>query len=172
MGGDIPVNTTDQDGGESTSNTTNKKTEFAVLPESDSCRIGLGAFQVFAQAKVVIRAQDAEAKEHDDLQDDTRNDGTVAAVEKGLVVTLGGRGNTASDGLDNETREIGGEEDARVPLRCKAGDLRVEVEGDVLEGQVDGDADEGRAKDNGADLHLESVLVPGVIVHHSTADVA
>lgn len=42
----------------------------------------------------------------------------------------------------------------------------------MLEGDVDGDADEGRSDDDGADLELEGVLVPGVLVQECSTDVA
>lgn len=38
----------------------------------------------------------------------------------------------------------------------------MEGEAEVLEGEIDGDAEEGRGEDDGADLGFESVLVPGV----------
>jgi hypothetical protein len=42
----------------------------------------------------------------------------------------------------------------------------------VLEGQVDGRADQGRGEDYGADLELEGVVVPGVVVEEDAADVS
>ena len=42
----------------------------------------------------------------------------------------------------------------------------------MFEGEVDCGADEGWAEDDGADLELEGVLVPGVVVEEDAADVA
>lgn len=42
----------------------------------------------------------------------------------------------------------------------------------MLEGEVNGDTDEGRREDDGADLQLEGVLVPGVIIEEDAADVS
>lgn len=83
-----------------------------------------------------------------------------------------GGGDAAADGLHDEAGQVGGEEDARVPHGPDAREGRVERQGDVLEGQVDGGADEGRGDDDAADLHLEGVLVPGVLVHEGAADVS
>lgn len=46
------------------------------------------------------------------------------------------------------------------------------MQGDVLEGEVDGDADHGGREDDGADLELEGAAVPGVVVEEDAADVA
>lgn len=43
-----------------------------------------------------------------------------------------------------------------------AREVGVEGEAEVLEGEVDGDAEEGGGEDDGADLGFEGVFVPGV----------
>lgn len=42
----------------------------------------------------------------------------------------------------------------------------------MLEGEVDGDADEGGCEDDGADLQLEGTAIPGVGVELDTTNVA
>lgn len=84
----------------------------------------------------------------------------------------GGGGDAAADGLHDEARDVGGEEDARVPDGGEARDGGVEREGDVLEREVDADADKGRAEDNGADLQLKGAFVPRVGGEEDAADVA
>lgn len=119
---------------------------------------------VLAHPEPVIDAQPAEDSQHHDLQADAGDDGVVPAVEQLLVVAPRGGGDATADGLDDQARQVGGQEEAWVPLGVEAREGRVEREGDVLERQVDGDADERWAENNGADLELEGVLVPGVVV--------
>lgn len=42
----------------------------------------------------------------------------------------------------------------------------------MLEGQVDGDADEGRGEDDGADLQFKGAFVARVLVEEDSANVA
>lgn len=84
----------------------------------------------------------------------------------------GGGGDAAADGLDDEAGDVGGEKDARVPDGGQAGKGRVQGEGNVLEREVDADADKGRAQDDGADLQLKGAFVPRVRGEQDAADVA
>lgn len=65
----------------------------------------------------------------------------VARVEEALVGGARGRGDGAADGLDEEARDVKGDEDDGVPLGAEAGEGRVQRGAQVLEGEVDGDAD-------------------------------
>lgn len=69
----------------------------------------------------VVGAERAEGEQHHDLQHDARDDEVVARrQQRGVVPARGGR-DAAADGLDDEAREVGGEEDARVPGGRQAG---------------------------------------------------
>lgn len=133
------------------------------MPELPAIRpLSLRTSHVLPHANIVISAKKSKDDEHDDLQRNTGNDGAVAALLKLAVGLASCSGDAASDGLDDEAAQVGGEEDDWVPARGDAGDGRVEVDGDVLEGEVDGDADEGGREDDCADLELEGAVVPGV----------
>lgn len=134
--------------------------------------LSLGTSHVLPHANIVVGAEEAKDDEDDDLQRNAGDDGAVAALLELAVGLASGSGDAASDGLDDEAAQVGGEEDDWVPARGDAGDGRVEVDGDVLEGEVDGDADEGGREDDGADLELEGAVVPGVRVKLDATNVA
>lgn len=127
---------------------------------------------VLLHADPVVDPKDTEADQDDDLQRHTGDDGVVPPIEKLLVGRARSGGDASPDGLEDEAREVSGEEDDGVPRGPEPGQGRVEGQADVLEREVDGDADEGRAQDDGADLQLEGPRVPGVAVHQRAADVA
>jgi hypothetical protein len=57
-------------------------------------------------------------------------------------------------------------------VRADARQGRVEREADVLESEVDGDADQGWRENDGDDLGLERVLVPRVVGERDAGEVA
>jgi hypothetical protein len=169
----IPVDASDQNDKESSGNGIAKLFKVAIMPEPPAIRaLRLGTSQPPPHPDIVVHAEGAKDDEHDDLQRDAGNDGLVAALLQ-LAVGLAARGrDAAADGLDDEAAEVGGQEDDGVPAGLDAGGGGVDVDGDVLEGEVDGDADEGGREDDGADLELKGAVVPGVGVQLDTADVA
>lgn len=170
---DIPVDASDQDDEVSTRDGIAELLKVGVIPELPPvCALSLRARKPLPHSDIVVRAEDTKRNEHDDLQRNTRNDGSVAALLQLAVGLAAGSCDAATDGLDDEAAQIGGEEDERVPARGDAGDGGVEVDGDVLEGEVDGDADEGGRDDDGADLELEAAVVPGVRVKLDATNVA
>lgn len=168
----LPINAASEDGKEGSGNGTPKGPELAAPPDGLGLGISGSAGHVLPHPQPVVQSQAAKYGEHNNLQADAGNDGVVAAVEQLLVVLASRGGDAASDGLDDEARQVRGEEDARVPLGFEARERGVQGEGDVFEGEVDCGADEGWAEDDGADLELEGVLVPGVVVEEDAADVA
>lgn len=170
----IPVYAAYQNGPESPNHGKQKLAKPAVGPQGAlPVRHAAGAAgNVLLDAQQVVGAEDAKDGQHDDLQHDAGNDGAVPVPQELLVILAGGGSDAAADALDDEARQVGGEEDARVPAGREAGQRGREVEGDVLEGEVDGDADEGRGEDDGADLELEGAAVPGVGVEQDAANVA
>lgn len=173
MGCDIPVDASDQDNDESTRHGITELLKVGVVPELPSIRpLSLRASHVLPHTNIVIGAKESKDDENNDLQRNTSDDGTITALLKLAVGLSSGSGDAASDGLDDEAAQVGGEEDDWVPARGDAGDGRVEVDGDVLEGEVDGDADEGGREDDCADLELEGAVVPGVRVKLDATNVA
>lgn len=142
------------------------------MPDSERLRIRGGRTQILAHAKEIVESQPTKDAQNNNLQHDPRDDGIVPSIEKRLVIVPSGCRDAAPDGLDDEAAEVGGQEEARVPDGRDARERRVQGEGDVLQCEVDGDADESRGEDDGADLELEGVLVPGVVVHEDATDVA
>lgn len=142
------------------------------MPQGELGGRGVGAAHVPRRAGEVVGGQGAKDGEDEDLQDDAGDDGAVAVLEQLGVRVAGGGGDAAPDGLDDEAREVGGQEEARVPARRDAREPRVEVQRGVLERQVDGHADEGGREDDGADLQLKGGLVPRVVVEEDAPDVA
>ena len=125
-----------------------------------------------AHPEPVIRAHNSERHENHNLEGDARDDGVVPAIQQLAVVAVGRGGERAADGLDEQARDVGGQEDDGVPAGPDARDGRVEVEADVLEGQVDAGADHGRGEDDGADLELEGAAIPGVVAEEDAADIS
>lgn len=172
-GYDIPVDASDENDEESTRHGIAELLKVGVVPELPAIgALSLRTSHVLPHANIVVGAKEAKDDEHDDLQRNTGDDGAVAALLKLAVGLASGSGDAASDGLDDEAAQVGGEEDDGVPARGDAGDGGVEVDGDVLEGEVDGDADEGGREDDGADLELEGAVVPGVGVKLDATNVA
>ena len=67
-------------------------------------------------ADIVIQPHAAKQTQNHNLENDTRDDEVIATVEQLLVVLTGSRGDASADGLDDEAGQVGGEEEARVPL--------------------------------------------------------
>ena len=169
---DSPIDASDENGRIGAPNGTHKLAKVAVSPEG---QLGGGrppGGNVLPLAQEVVSAEAAKDGEDEDLEDDAGDDGAVARLREGGPAAAGGGRDAAPDGLDDEARQVGGQKDARVPRRRQARQGRVEVQRDVLEGEVDGDADEGWGEDDGADLELEGALVPRVLVQQDPADVA
>lgn len=73
-------------------------------------------------------------------------------IQQVLIVLARGGGERAPHGLDDEARDVGGEEEERVPLGGDAREGRVEGESGVLEDEVDGGAEDGGREDDDAYL--------------------
>ena len=93
-------------------------------------------------------------------------------VEHRKVVVTRRGGQRAADGLHEQARHVERDEDEGVQARAHAREARAEGEAEVLEGEVDGDAEEGWGEDDGADLSLKGVLVPGVGAQGNAGGVA
>lgn len=172
MNNNVPVYTADQDRHIGARDAERKGAKLGVMPQGELGGRGVGAAHVPRRAGEVVCGQGAKDGKDEDLQDDAGDDGAVATLEQLGVRVAGGGGDAAPDGLDDEAREVGGQEEARVPMRRDAREPRVEVQRGVLERQVDGHADEGGREDDGADLQLKGGLVPRVVVEEDAPDVA
>lgn len=168
----LPVDATSKDGNESSRDRESKKSEIPALPDPQRLRVRVSTSHVLPHPQPVIHSEPTKKSQHDDLKANTGDDGVVAAVEELLVVLAGCCGDAAADGLHDQAGQVGGEEDAREPLRLDARERGVEREGDVLEREVDGDADESWPEDDGANLQLKGVLVPGVVVEEDATNVS
>lgn len=147
--------------------------KVAVVPKLPSiCVLGLRKSHVLPHSNIVIRAEDSKGDEHDNLQRNTSNNGTVSRLGQLRIGVAASSGDTSTDSLDDEAAQVGGEEDDGIPAGLDARNRGVEVDGDVLEGEVDGNADEGWCEDDGADLQLESAAIPGVGVELDATNVA
>lgn len=93
-------------------------------------------------------------------------------LHHGVVVQRRAGSERAPDGLHAQARDVERDEDEGVAVGADARQGRAERETDVLERQVDGDADEGGAEDDGDDLRLERVLVPRVVGERDARRVA
>lgn len=172
-GGVVPVDASDENDEKGAGDGVAELLKLGVVPQLPAVgALGLGQAHVLAHADIVVGAEDAKDDEHDDLQGHAGDDGAVAALLQLGVGLAAGRGDAAANGLDDEAAQVGGQEDEGVPARADARHGRVEVDGDVLERQVDGDADEGGREDDGADLQLKRAVVPRVGVQLDAANVA
>lgn len=169
----IPVDASDQDDKVSNRDGITEFLKVAVVPELPPiCVLGLRESHVLPHSNIVIRAEDSKGDEHDDLQRNTSNDGTVSGLGQLRIGVAASSCDTSTDSLDNEAAQVGREEDDGIPAGLDARDGGVEVDGDMLEGKIDGDTDEGWCKDDGADLQLESAAIPGVRVELDATNVA
>lgn len=169
----IPVDASDQDNNISSGHGVAEFLKVAVVPEPPSIRVlGLWESHVLPHPNIVIRAEHSKGDEHNDLQCNTSNNGTVSRLGQLGVGVAASSCDASTDGLDDEAAQVGGEEDDGVPAGLDAGDGGVEVDGDMLEGEIDGDADESGCEDDGADLQLESTAIPGVGVELDATNVA
>lgn len=168
----VPVDATSQNSRICTHNGIHKLAELGIIPQLQLLVRHRRTVLMLPPAKEVIRAHDTKEQQHEHLQNHTGNDGAVTVLLQRRLRVSGCGCDAATDGLDDEAGQVSREEDARVPFRLNARQARAEVECDVLESEVDGDADEGRGEDDGADLQLEGALVPGVRVEEDAADVA
>jgi hypothetical protein len=170
---DIPVDASDQNDNVSNRDGIAELLKVAIVPEPISIRIlGLREGHGLPHSDVVVRAEDSKDDEHNDLQRNTSDDGTVSRLGQLGVGVAAGSCDTSTDGLDDEAAQVGGEEDDGVPAGLDTRDGGVEVDGDMLEGEIDGDADERGCEDDGADLQLKSAAIPGVGVELDATNVA
>lgn len=78
--------------------------------------------------------QSAECAEDDDLQDDTGDDDAVTVLKQVVVVFSSRGGDATADGLDDQTRNVGGDEEKRVEFGTEGGEGRGQGGDDVFEG--------------------------------------
>lgn len=143
------------------------------MPQLPSIRVlGLRKSHVLPHSNIVVDAEDSKNDEHDDLQRNTSNNGTVSRLGQLGVGVAASSCDTSTDGLDDEAAQVGGKEDDGIPARLDARDGGVEVDGDMLESEIDGDADESGCEDDGADLQFKTALIPGVGVELDATNVA
>lgn len=141
----LPVYASDKDQCKGYRDGIDEHTELPVAIQGNRTWSGLGCPDPPLHPQPVIRrGEPKEGKDHH-LQTDSRNDGTVAGLQQiGLVGACTG-GDGATNGLNKQARDIGGDEDVGVLGRRDSRKGRVERQADVFEGDVDGDADERRA---------------------------
>lgn len=169
----IPVDASDQDDNVSSGNGVAEFLKVAVVPELPSIRVlGLRKSHILPHSNIVVNAEDSKNDEHDDLQRNTGNNGTVSRLGQLGVGVAASSCDTSTDGLDDETTQVGGKEDDGIPARLDARDRGVEIDGDMLEGEIDGDADESGCEDDGADLQFKTTVIPGVGVELDATNVA
>lgn len=125
-----------------------------------------------AAPQEVVGAEHAKGAKKSSLESNAGDDDVVARVEELGRVAARRSGQSTTDSLQDQTRDVGRDEDERVEPRLDAGDLRVDRQDNMLEREIDGDADEGRAEDDGADLRLECLLVERVVVKLRSGNVA
>lgn len=175
-GQDLPVDAPKQDGTVRTGDGVDKHPELAVRPERLGLGIGLVGADPLPDPDVVVGRHDAEEDQDDHLERDAGDDGLVAVVDElevGVVAGGAGAGREgAADGLDEQAGHVGRHEDEREQVRADAGERRVQRQADVLEGEVDGDADQRRRQDDGTDLRLEGTLVPRVRMERDARSIA
>ena len=159
-----PVDASDQDTCKGSGDGVCEPPELLVEPQCLGLRGDLIRVNPLPHPDEVVHAGNAEAGQNHNLQTDARDDGPVAAVKKLLIRVAGTGSKCAADGLDEQTRHVGGDEDEWVQVRPDARHGRVETDGYMLERQVDGDADERGGQDDGANLRFEGILVPRVVV--------
>lgn len=162
------IDTPDEDKRIGTGDSVDKHAELLVGPQGERLGSRLSAPNPFLHPHDIVDRHDAEEAKDDHLQDDTGDDGAVAALEQLIVGGTGTGRDRAADSLDEQAGYIGRDENVRVQRRAHARQGRVERQADVLQGEIDGDADERRSQNNGDDLGLESVFVPWVFTERDS----
>lgn len=170
--GNSPVDTPNQDPSIRASHRIAEHPKLAIVPGSQGGGRRLAARNPLPDPPTVIRAHEPEEAQDSGLQRDAGDDDAVAVQQQLRLVVAGGGGERAADGLQDQAGDVGGHEDERVQAGAEARERRVDRERDVLEREVDRDADERGREDDGADLRLEGVRVPGVLVQEHARDVA
>lgn len=92
--------------------------------------------------------------------------------QQARVIVPGGRSNSAADGLDDQARDVGGDEEDGIEARREAAQGAVQGLDDIPEGEIQTGADEGGAQHDGDNLQLEGVAVPDIVGEDAAADVA
>lgn len=88
------------------------------------------------------------------------------------VAVFGGCSEGTADSLENEGEDVAGDENPCVHAGLDAGEFGADFEDDMFEGEVDAGGDEGGGDDQAADLDLETIGIPGVVVEHDATDIA
>ena len=168
------VDATDHQTSIRTAHAVQKQPEPLIGPERPHMRRHLVAASLdpLARLEQIHATQRTESTKNHNLENNTGDDDAVAVLQQVVLVASRGGGDAATDGLDDEARDVGGDEEQGVPLRGDDAEVRVDGAHDVLDGQVQADADEGGPEYDGDDLQLEAVLVPGVGGQEDAADVA
>lgn len=93
-------------------------------------------------------------------------------LQQSQVIPTRRRGNAATDSLDDQTGNVGGHKKDGIKLWREAAERAVQGANGVFQGEVQADADQAGPEDNGDDLNLEGVGVPGVRGEEDAGDVA
>ena len=149
-----------EDGEEGDEDRSGEELEFCRGEQVDGCLGEGGAVHVGAVA--VVGYKDREHDERGDLPGDTGHHEIVADLLRGFRVCC--RGDAAACALQDEGEQITEDEDPGVELGADAGVGAADGEDEVFEREVDARGDEGGRDDQAADLDVEAVLVPWVVV--------
>ena len=161
------VDTSGEDGQESDEQRHGKKPESKILDDDIRRRAHLSSSSV--EAGKVVSDQDCEYKQRKHLPHDTCHHQIIPQF---LVSRcFRSRGDASTGALEDQRQEIAADEDPGVPFGGDAREVGPEGEDHVLEGEVDAGGEEGRGDDEAADLDVEAVTVPRIIVQHYTANI-
>jgi hypothetical protein len=120
----------------------------------------------------VISSQAAKHKQDDYLKHNTRHNNPVSMLQQSQVGPASRRGDAAADGLDDQAGNVGGHEEDGVELWREAAERAVQGADSVFQGEIQADADQAGAEDDGDDLNLEGIGVPGIVGEEDAGGVA
>lgn len=134
-----PVNTPNQNPRIRTRNSVHEPAKLPILPRLQRPSIILPDHLLLLHTpnpplrpQIVIAHHKPKAPQHSALQRDSRNNNPIPALQQLRVRVPGASGETTADSLQDEARDVGGDEDEGVEARAQAREGRVEGERYVL----------------------------------------
>ena len=110
----------------------------------------------------IIRNNGSKHQQCHDLPDDTGHHQVVAHLFH--VFRVGGSGDATSRTLEDEREEITEAEDPCIPFWLYAAVFTADGDDEIFQSEIDGACKEGGGDDETADLDVEAVAVPWIIV--------
>lgn len=111
-------------------------------------------------------------KQQDLTYNHTRHDHVIPMPKQIQIIPAGRCSNATTNSLDDQAGDVGRHEEDGVELWRNTAERAVQGADGVFQGEVQADADQTGPEDNGDDLDLERVGVPGVGVEEDAGDVA